>query len=401
MTSPGSANTRIDVIDTIRGFAVLGILLANIQSWSGYRFLPFTELAELPYYALDSMLYWWNTFLVDSKFYAIFSLLFGVGFGLQWQRKQHQAHTFLPMYRRRMAFLLLFGFLHMLLWSGDILLLYAMLAFIMIALRELPPRTQLQLGVALMFFFLISHIVVLLLGLSQPVVDSLARKTYPDMSGEFIIAAMASDSWARVFDVNVHNIYWRWHDFIPNGRISRVLGFFMIGCYLARSGFFTGAAHKTSTLLVCLFGGIAMTLAAMHLGLSMATWAREPMDLVSKQLYVLGQLLMALGYMCVLAQVFDTRVGRWLMHPLTLIGRTAFTSYLGQTVIGVAIFYGVGLGYVATLGLAQLGVLAIGIYALQVVFASAWLRYFRQGPIEWLWRCLTAGQLLPNRRSHP
>lgn len=394
-----SANTRIDVIDAIRGFAVLGILLANIQSWSAYKFLPFTELAELPYYSMDASLYWWNTFLVDSKFYAIFSLLFGVGFGLQWERKQDQADTFLPTYRRRTAFLLLFGFLHMLLWSGDILMLYAMLAFIMIALRELSPRAQLQSGVALMFFFLLSHIAALVLGEQQTVNGALAHKTYPDMSGEAVVAAFASDSWTTIFEVNLHNVYWRWYDFLPNGRISRVLGFFLIGCYLARSGFFTGAARRASTLLICLLSGIAMTLAAMHMGLSMSSWARDPMDLLSKQLYVCGQLLMALGYMSALAIAFETRLGRRLMQPLTLIGRTAFTSYLGQTVIGVGVFYGVGLGLIATLGLAQLSVLALAIYALQVVFASTWLRYFRQGPVEWGWRCLTAKKLLSNRRK--
>lgn len=393
------ANARIDVIDAIRGFAVLGILLANIQSWSGYKFLPFTELAELPFYALDATLYWWNTFLVDSKFYAIFSLLFGVGFGLQWERKQHQADTFLPMYRRRMAFLLLFGLLHMLLWSGDILLLYAMLAFIMIALRGLAPRVQLQLGAALMCFFLLSHIAALILGEPGQVTQSVAHKTYPDMAPEALIGAFASDSWARVWEVNLHNVYWRWHDFIPNGRISRVLGFFLIGCYFARSGFFTGAACRPRTLFICLLSGAAMTWIAMHMGLSMSSWAAEPRDLVSKQLYVFGQLLMAVGYMCALAIAFQTRTGRQLMHPLTLIGRTAFTSYLGQTIIGIGIFYGVGLGYIATLGLAQLGLLAVLIYALQVVFASLWLRFFRQGPVEWLWRCLTAGSILPNRRS--
>ncbi|PLW70690.1 DUF418 domain-containing protein [Pseudohalioglobus lutimaris] len=396
-----SANTRIEVIDAIRGFAVLGILLANIQSWSGYKFLPFTELAELPYYTLDAVLYWWNTFLVDSKFYAIFSLLFGVGFGLQWERKQHQAETFLPMYRRRMAFLLLFGFLHMLLWSGDILLLYAILAFVMIALRSLSPRSQLLLGVTLMFAFLLTHLVVLLTGEPEVATGKLAHHNYPDMSGEAVIAAFASTDWGQIFEVNLHNIYWRWHDFIPNGRISRVLGFFLIGCYLARTGFFTGAARRPLTLLVCLVSGVALTLIAMNMGLSMASWARHPMDLVSKQLYVLGQLLMALGYMCVLVLAFETGIGRQLMHPLTLIGRTAFTSYLGQTVIGVGIFYGVGLGHIATLGLAQLGVLAIGIYAFQVVFASTWLRFFRQGPVEWAWRCLTAKKILPNRRKAP
>ena len=390
---------RIDVIDAIRGFAIFGILIANIQSWSGYKYLPFTELAKLPGYDLDSLFYWLHIAFVDGKFYAIFSLLFGVGFGLQWERKGHEPDRFLPMYRRRLTFLLLFGVLHALLWSGDILALYALLAFVMVTLRGLSPSAQLRLGLLLLCAFIITNLGWMLFAEPMAAAEKVARTSYADMRWDTIINAFSSDSWAEVFSVNLHNVYWRWAAFLPNGRITRVLGFFLIGCYLARSGFFTGPASKARMIFIFGIPGLALTLVAMQLGLSMNSWAHNPMELLAKILNVAGQLLMGLSYMCLLALLFNTGPGRTLMHPLTLIGRTAFSSYLGQTVIGITIFYGIGFGQIATFGLAQLWGIALAIYAAQVVASSVWLRYFSQGPIEWLWRCLTLGKMCPLWRS--
>lgn len=389
------------MIDAVRGFAVLGIVLANIQSWSGYKFLQFSEIAKLPYDQLDSFFYWAHVALVDGKFYAIFSLLFGIGFGLQWERKGHEPEKFLPMYRRRLGFLLLFGVLHALFWSGDILTLYALLAFVLVALRNLSTRALLRVSLLLLSLFVVSNAAHLLLADPTEAIEKTARSSYPDMSGEEVIAAFGSSSWSRVFSVNLHNIYWRWIDFLPNGRISRVLGFFLLGSYLARTGFFTSTARKPSMIFLLGVPGFALTLLAMKMGLSMGQWPQDAMGIVSKLANVAGQLLMGLSYMCVLTCVFATSFGRTLMHPLTLVGRTAFTSYLSQSVLGVVLFYGVGFGLIASLGLAQLWAVAIGIYAFQVLAASVWLRVFKQGPVEWLWRCLTQKRYIPNRKTTP
>ncbi len=94
---------RIDIIDAIRGFAVLGILFANIQSWSGYRFIPLKQIDTLDYAHLDRVFNSLHIWIVDGKFYAIFSILFGAGFGLQYLKNQGQMDSFIPVYRRRLA----------------------------------------------------------------------------------------------------------------------------------------------------------------------------------------------------------------------------------------------------------------------------------------------------------
>ncbi|MGI9290438.1 MAG: DUF418 domain-containing protein [Gammaproteobacteria bacterium] len=388
---------RIHNIDAIRGFAVFGILLANIQSWSGYRFLPYTFIDKLGYEEYDLPLFQLNMLLVDSKFYAIFSILFGVGFGLQWLKKQESATTFLPIYRRRMLFLLLFGVCHALIWSGDILTLYALLAFVVIALRNLSDAQTLRLALFMLGAFLITQLIHM--GLFPPAEKELrtADVIYSDMSWDRVIGGLGSEDLGEIFTTNLHNLYYRWAAFIPNGRVTRVLGFMLLGVYLARCGFFTSTALKPRSIVVFLLPGLVLTVLAISIPVSMSSWATNVTDLLAKFSYVCGQTLMALGYMCIICQLFNRPFGQRLLHPLTLIGRTAFTSYLSQTFIGIAIFYGIGMNQVAEYSLLELWILAIIIYSCQVLFSSVWLRFFKQGPIEWLWRCLTVKQWMPNR----
>ena len=393
----GAGIGRVHIIDAIRGLAILGILFANIQSWSGYRFIPLEDIAALSLYHLDGLFNHLHYWLVDGKFYAIFSMLFGAGFGLQYLKNQQNQAPFLRKYRRRLGFLLLFGIAHALLWSGDILTLYALLAFVLVMLRNVPFERLLPLAIFLLCFFALPQLVMLLVAEPAVPTPNLAHKTYVDMSPEELTAGLGHGSWSEAFAINLHNLYWRWLDFFPNGRISRVLGFFVLGFYLLRAGFFHSGIYDIKRLFLYLLLGAGATLAASYNDTNITRWAMSGSDVFMKLVLVAGQVLLALGYMGMLAQVFRRSIGETLLYPLTLVGRMAFTCYLSQTVIGIAIFSGVGMGYWGTMGLAQLWLLAPCIYVFQVLLCSVWLRIYKQGPIEWLWACLTEGQLRSNR----
>ena len=399
-TSTGPAGGRIQIIDAIRGLAILGILFANIQSWSGYKYIPLASIETLPFFQFDSFFLQLHYWLVDGKFYAIFSMLFGAGFGLQYMKNQQNQPPFISKYRRRLSFLLLFGVLHALLWSGDILTLYALLAFVLVLLRNIPQDRLLPFALALLAFFALPQMAVVLWADPPVSLPRVAHKSYIDMAPEVLTAAFGGGGWADVFSTNLHNLYWRWMDFLPNGRITRVLGLFVLGFYLSRSGYFTSGIYSVWRLLLYLVMGIAATAASRYTGTNISSWATSGADVLMKLVLVGGQVLLALAYMSLLAQVFRYSAGEKLLYPLTLVGRMAFTSYLLQSVIGITIFYGVGFGLWGTMGLAQLWLLALIIYSVQVGCCSVWLRFFRQGPVEWLWACLTAGAFKPNRLSH-
>jgi uncharacterized protein len=399
MTTATAISGRIAVIDAIRGFAVAGILLANIQSWSGYKFLAFTEVAELSLFGMDELFRLLNATLVDGRFYSIFSILFGVGFGIQYVKNRDRLDTFIPVYRRRIFFLLLIGCIHALIWSGDILMLYALLAFVLIALRNLREHQILLMAIALLSMFLVSHALNLVF-FEVPVPEAkLAMKVYPDISPFDLNQILGHGNVTEVFYLNLHNLYWRWLDFLPNGRITRVLGLFLLGFWMARTNYFSDAICSERNLVMFIVIGAFCTYWSVRLGGNLSYWAYSASDLGLKALIVLGQVFVALAYMSLIAQLFRRPLGQSLLWPFTQIGRMAFTSYLSQTVIGISIFYGIGFGLYGQYGLAQLWLLAFVIFVSQAIFSAVWLTYFRQGPVEWLWRCMSQGKLQPNFRS--
>ena len=393
-----NTSQRIHIIDAIRGFAVLGILFANIQSWSGYKFISLEQIDLLGYPHLDSFFNSLNMWIVDGKFYAIFSMLFGAGFGLQYLKNRDRMDSFLPVYRRRLALLLFFGICHTLLWSGDILTLYALLAFVMVLMRDLPTRTVLWVAIGLLLFFAIPQIVMMYFGPAVSTSASVAHKVYSDVNPAQITAAFGEGSWTDVLSMNLHNLYWRWIDFLPNGRISRVLGFFMLGFYLARSQYFVKQVHKLRWIFIWGVAGVALSALAFGMHANITRWAVSWADLLAKLVLVASQVTLALAYMSLISTFYENGFGRRLLHPLTLIGKMAFTNYIMQSLIGLTLFYGVGLGHFGSFGLAQLWLIALVIYAGQVIFSSVWLRLFRQGPLEWFWGCLTKGRFTANRK---
>ncbi|NME71182.1 DUF418 domain-containing protein [Flammeovirga aprica] len=397
---PATGKQRLGVIDALRGFAILGILFANILSWSLFKFTPFTTLEQLPYAELNGTLYSLLSFFIDTKFYSIFSILFGVGFYIQYDRQRNNQEAFLKVYKRRLSFLILFGFIHMLIWSGDILMLYGMMAFIFIEFRNLAPKKILNWAVILLAFPLITDLIVMLVspGWMSPEV-SLAKKTYLDQDPASVVAAFESGNFLVTFKQNMHNVMWRWFDFLPSGRPFKVLGLFLLGFYLQSQNFFTDKGRSWKV-----FGGFFAVGALAHfigyqIGGSMALFAETPSDLAYKAIMVFGQICLALSYASLLSIIYYTKWGETIFFPLTAVGKMSFTNYLSHTFIGIVLFYGIGFGLGGQLNLAPIFILAVLIYAFQVAYSYFWLKYFKFGPLEWGWKCLTYKKKFPLRNS--
>jgi uncharacterized protein len=397
-TKPASSKKRIEVIDALRGFAILGILLANILSWSGIKFLPLDSLRKLPSFDTDLFVYHLNGIFVDTKFYTIFSLLFGIGFYLQFNKNRNNQSVFMPIYYRRLMFLMLFGAIHMFFWSGDILFIYALVGFVFVQFRNKSNKFIFNLAVISFITPLFIEIIMLYAAPGYMVPDQkLALKTYIDMSPQQVTEPFINGSFWDVIKINFHNLKWRWFDLLPSGRLFKILAFFLLGFYLMSTNYFIEKAYSVKRLAVYLLIGLSFTFLSKsnYIHGSMANFSSNWNNVLYKLLFSFGQVNLSFAYISILTIAYKSSIGKKLMLGLKYVGRMSFSSYLSHTIFGIIIFYPFAFGYFGKFSLWQLEVMAIIIYIFQVLIAKIWLSYFDFGPLEWLWRSLTYKEVLP------
>ncbi len=397
---PVKAKERIVFLDILRGFALFGILFANLLSWSGLKYLPLEDIKSLGNFADDKGIYQIIKFFVDTKFYTLFSILFGVGFFLQISKNRDNP-TFAGSYLWRMLLLLVIGIVHSIIWSGDILSLYALMGMVLLALRNIPVQKTLIVGLSLFFVpILLSIIYMYAFARDLPVLPKTALLVYPDMTPQEVKAGFQStDIWV-VLQTNLHSLKYRWLSFIPDGRPFKVLGLFFLGGYLYISQFFTIQAKKWNLLILFFIVGVLFTVASLSIEGNVASYSRNWTDVLDKLFHEIGQLSLALSYICILAKVVDAFPKFIFFDWLRNYGRMSMTSYLGHTVLSILIFYpvvGVGLGYFGKLTLENTYYVAVLILIFQLLFSNIWFRFFSFGPVEWIWRCASYRKWFPLR----
>ncbi len=397
---PVSKKNRIDVLDVIRGFAIFGILMANIQSWSGYKFIPFEEIQRLSYYEYNDLLHNLFMLFIDTKFYALFSILFGIGFFLQFNKFREDQKEFILTYRRRLGFLMLFGAIHAFFWSGDILFIYGLVGFVFILFRNFSKKTLLLLSIFFYYAWLIKDIVVLyyfpqFISHTAPT----AYKTYADISPAEIMYYFQQGTFLEVLHTNWHNLFWRYIDLLPAGRLSKVLALFLFGYYLMSIDYFRNAAMSLRLTILYWTGGLIISVMAGILGGHMAQFASKWGDIEYKILAVTGQILLALAYINTLTILYKKDFFKKLLYPLTFVGRMSFSNYIMHTVFGYLIFYPFFGNLFGKLSLLEIIAVAFFLYITQIFISWLWLKYFRFGPLEWVWRCLTYKKIFPIRTN--
>ena len=394
--SAGPTLERIDILDALRGFALLGILLVNIRAWSGWFTL---ETAQKDALAGGPDGTWWFNFLVtavlEGKFYTIFSFLFGLGFALQLSRLQERGLAGVAIYRRRLVILLVIGVLHMsLLWDGDILTLYAVLGLLLPFFVQWSDR-RLVTAAILLILLPIAGVALL---------HALSIK--PDLGlpnvGNRLFVAMGGDVaqekiWLHREDLrslavwNLSGPPFRIGDLIESWRLPKVLAIMLLGIWAGRR-LLAGRLLENRALLrrvaIAGFGiGIPANLAyALVGGLEQEQFANL---MVATTLYAVGVVPLALAYAATFALLWTK--ARSMLRIFAAPGRMALTNYLSQTLLGILIFYGVGAGYYQGLGPWAVSGVALAIYAIQILWSGLWLGHFRQGPMEALWRRLAYG----------
>lgn len=387
---PIDPKKRIELLDVLRGFALLGILFNNILYFSGYSYQPLDVLRTNTSFQLDEQLYVFLDVVITAKFYTLFSILFAVGFYLQLSRHTDDSAEFLRTYRRRLSILLLIGVLHSLFWFGDILLLYSLAGFILISFRNVKRRNLFRL--ALLFIVLPTIVDMALLpfapasGAAQP---APAHTAFPDMAPAAVMSVFRNGSVVDIFQLNIHHLIWKWLSYVPSGRIMTVFGIFVLGYYLGSINFFEEQVKSMRLLVYGLVIGLGSTVLAMAMGGNPYQFPSTLSNTLYKSLLVVGQLLLCLFYVVSVARLLQTPSGKKILGYLRPVGRMALTNYISQSLICVFLFYNFGLNLIGAIGLVYVISIAAGILVCQVILSNLWLKYFEYGPLEWAWRSLT------------
>ena len=383
---------RVDVLDAVRGAAVLGILFVNIESLSGYTFVPAAERTSLPLGEWNAATELLVAILVEGKFYALFSLLFGIGFAVFVQRAQARGADALRLFKRRLAGLLLIGLVHtLLIWFGDILVTYAVLGFGLIPFLRKDDRVLLRWAAALLLLpaalYALAAIVALLVspstvggrdGTLPPVLANAVEQyrcgSYPDVVEANVVMTVAN-ALRRLSLM-----------FFP-----RVFAMFLIGLYLGRLGLLMNVEQYERPLRqIAVWGGLAglaLSITAATLPDRLPTAGALLVEGVANSFAIPA---LTLSYAAALCLVF--RRSPSLMRGFAATGRMALSNYLLHSVAGVVVFYGLGFGLFGRVSLPIALGLGIAFFALQIAASQAWLSRAAFGPAEWLWRMFTYGR---------
>ena len=382
---------RYVILDALRGFAILGIILANFPEFSLWTFSD-----PAGWTRTDLVTRAIQTFFVDGKFYTLFSLLFGMGFSIQLANAEGKLRTFY----RRMAVLLVIGLIHLFfLWSGDILALYAVCGMLLPLFRKLPTRKLLLVAGGL---FLVPVLLDAVFG--TRLADPLEREQWR-ICGLYGITEANFGTWlsdARSYREVLQFLHQgsveRMWEFVSGHRLFKVLGLFIVGFAVGRERIYADIDSRKSLLKKILAWGLALGIpfGILYTWSSMQghPWGRVAHDL----LYLVSVYPMGFAYAAGFALAFSRSEEAPGWKLLANPGRMACTNYLGQSVIGILLFYGIGLGLGNRVGLLGTELVALGVYAFQILFSSLWMRAFAFGPVEWVWRMLTYGKRLPLRR---
>jgi uncharacterized protein len=405
---PVFLHERIDLMDVVRGFALFGVLLSNLVWITTDMVLTDARLLQLPTAPLDRIVKPVVEFFVVHKFYTLFSFLFGLGFAVQLSRAEERRYNVVAVYARRVAILAVIGLVHVaFVWYGDILLVYAIGGFGLLAVRHWNTRLLVTLALALALFAR-ATVDVPPRGARTPGGPQGDARITANAEKERMLAIFEGTSYQAIARENAALFY---GDIVVRGvglfLLPQVFARFLFGLCAGRRNWARRTAELRPTLRRLLPWAIGVGVVGN--GAAMIIEQLQDRNVLGRDsFWVLaaapveeaGVLALAFVYLAVLVLLFHrSATWRQRLGYLAPVGRMALTNYLTQSVLYLVLFTGVGFGLYGAVGPAWCVALAVIIFASQTAFSAWWLARYRFGPAEWVWRTLTYGQLQPMRIS--
>ncbi len=395
-TEPVAASDRIHALDALRGFAVLGILVMNIQSFSMPDPAYFNPTAYGDFTGINRLVWLVSHLFADLKFMAIFSMLFGAGVVLLTSRLEARGARSGRIHYRRMLGLLLFGVVHAYgLWTGDILVWYAMTGMLIFPLRRLRPGVLLVIGIVLLLLG------TALYGFFQwslphwPAEAQQGSLSYWEPPQELVEHRLEvyRSGWLEQMSLRVPDALVL-HTFVyAIWAFWRIGGLMLLGMGLMKLGVFSAERSPRfyrNLLIVGLIPGMTLT--------SLGVWQYFRHDFSAEYSMFGGTLLnywgslgTALAWVAAVMLICRTWPAGGFVRRLAPVGRMAFTCYILQTVICTTLFFGHGFGLYGRVPRWGQLLIVCAIWAVLIPLANLWLARYRYGPLEWLWRRMTYG----------
>lgn len=400
--APVAADERITQIDVVRGFALFGVLLANAVWWTQDAALSDGQKAALPTACIDGIARACVGLFVDGKFYTLFSFLFGLGFAVQLERAEARGVDAVALYRRRLLVLLVIGLCHnFLVWSGDVLHMYALVGLLLLLARRWSARTLAACGFAL---------AVVVPAACEVLVAVLIPESQEKAAEEALrlehLATLTGAGALGVVRYNVTNYltFFTTLFFLPF--LTSILGRFLLGRLAGLQRWLHDPEQHLPLFRRLFWWGLAAAL--LGSAEMIADWAewwpkRSATGLLLQSLRAVARHVGVVGlssaYLAGILLLMRWPRGRRWLGLLAPVGRMALTNYLTHSLLYLACFHDFGLDLTGRVGAAFCLAFTVVVFLLQVAFSTWWLARFQFGPAEWMWRSLTYGRRQPMRRK--
>jgi uncharacterized protein len=373
---PTKTINRIEILDAIRGLAVFGILLSNILIIGGYYVTNYSILEKMHLVKLNYGIFIFSYYAIIGKAYPIFCMLFGISFYMQYKKYKDGEKSFVKFFLWRMLLLFIIGVMHVFIWPGDVVHYYAVISIFLIPFRKFKARNILIVSIVL-------FVVAITIGLSGEFMhkqdhteqeERVASYQFEGVNFYELKDKVQNEGLQGMwfFNKQQYNILYSIERFKTS--VMWVLALFLLGIFLYIKEFITTRMYHWKYLVSFLIIGLGGKTLAMF---------------VSYHLRIIEHVFLSLFVISLFGIIYKSKLGKKLLSFFNPVGRMAFTNYVLQSILASLIFYGIGLGLFAEIPLYGIYLISFGILFIQTIFSIYWLKKFKFGPIEWLWRTLT------------
>jgi uncharacterized protein len=378
--------SRLHVVDALRGFAIVSIMLLHNIEHFDYYFLP----TNLPVWMVVVDKWIWDTlfFLFGGKSYAIFAMLFGLTFFIQSKNQENKGKDFRGRFAWRLFLLFVFGFINSSFYQGDILIIYAVIGFVLIPVAKLSDKVVFVIALILMLqpyelYNLIYAIQNPAMKIFDPVSWSYFAKTGEYITGNSLTETLIGNLTTGKTAV----LLWNWE----NGRVFQTASLFMFGMLAGRKYLFAVSQENLKFWIKTLIIAAVVFIPLFLVKLYHVDWINS--DAINRPFSTIIASWSNMALMLVLVSgfviLYQNRFFHKILNIFSSFGRMSLSNYIIQSIIGSMIYYGFGLGLYEYTGATYCLIIGIALATLQGFFSYWWIRKYNQGPLEIIWHKLT------------